>query len=79
MKNMKRVLKTVLAVVSIAVFTLYIVFFIINSTVSAEDFFRSNVSPTALLAMCVLAALVGIVLTAENRRAIRRRLKRKKR
>ena len=79
MKNMKRVLKTVLAVVSITFFVLYILFYIINSTVSADDFFRSNVSETALLVMCVLAATVGGVLIAENRRALRRRLKRGKR
>lgn len=77
MKNMKRVLKTVLAVVSIAFFALYILFYIINSTVSADDFFRSNVSETALLVMCVLAATLGSVMIAENRHALRRRLKRK--
>lgn len=75
MKTMRHTLTILLAVLSIAVFVLYILCFILNSTVFTEDFFRSYVPKSVLLGMCVLGAIEAALLIAENRKRLRRRWK----
>lgn len=73
---MKYVLKTILAVISMALSALYILFYFVNRFVSADDFFRSNVNKNALLVMCLFAALVAVALIAEDRAKKWRRYRR---
>ena len=68
MKTVRRVLIIGLAVLSIVVFVLYILAFILNATLLTEDFFRTYVPKTILLGMCVLGAADAALLIADDRK-----------
>ena len=68
MKTVRRVLIIGLAVLSIAVFALYILAFILNAALFAEDFFRKYIPKTILLGMCLLGAADAALLIAEDRK-----------
>lgn len=70
-------LTVILAVFSMIMFSLYILFYVLNSVFFTDDFFHTYVHKTPLLIMCLFAAAESVLMIAGNRKRLRRRLRRR--